>query len=239
MPLLPPRSPGPVSRRRRLRAAAAAGAGILLLARPASLPRAQGAGAPPAAAEPRSAGRARLRAGPHDGFPDPFWLSLLTAVAGGVAGAAAAERLAGRRRARAGHEPGGAALETLVVGSVAAVALVSLNPPGGAWWALAGTAAAAGGGAQALLLAVAHSRRALAAEQARAAAEDAARRTAVLAGEQIETLRRLAVDPAAATADRAAWERALDVYAERARAELRAAAPRPARPAPAAAEGDP
>jgi hypothetical protein len=146
-------------------------------------------------------------------------------VAGGVAGAVAAERVAGsRRRGPAADEPGSGALEKLVVGSVAAVALLGLNPPGNAWWALAGTAAAAGAGAQAVLLAVMHSRFALAAELGREAADEGARRAALLAGEQLETLRRLAVEGGmaggGAPAEGAAWERMLDVYAERARVEV-------------------
>jgi hypothetical protein len=175
----------------------------------------------PTAAEPRHAAGARGRPA-ADGFPGPFWLSLLTVVLAGVAGAAGAERLAGAERT---GRPGAARLlDRLVVGSVSAVALLGVNPPGGAWPALAGTAAAGGMAAQALLLAAAHSRRALAAEMGRDAADEGARRTAVLAGEQMESLRRLAVEGAgmigSGTAPAAGWERALDVYAERARIEL-------------------
>jgi hypothetical protein len=180
---------------------------------------------PAAGAGTRAAGRPRLHAvSEGGGFPDPVWASLLTAVAGGVAGAAAAERVTGSARRRpAAAEPG--ALEKLVVGSVAAVALLSLNPPGEAWWTLAGTALAAGAGAHSLLLAVAHARRALAAELGRDAADEGARRTALLAGEQVETMRRLAVEGggligSGTRAGGDAWERMLDVYAERARAEV-------------------
>lgn len=158
--------------------------------------------------------------GRADGLPGPFWLSLLAAVLSGVAGAAAAERIAGPR----GQKVPASALETLVVGSASAVALLGVNPPGGAWPALAGTAAVGGMAGEALLLAAAHARRAVAAELARDAADESARRTAVLAGEQLETLRRLAVDGGgmigSGTAPADAWERALDVYAGRARVEL-------------------
>ncbi|HEX6748255.1 MAG TPA: hypothetical protein VF092_13245 [Longimicrobium sp.] len=161
-------------------------------------------------------GRGRLRAmSEGGGFPEPAWLSLASAVACGVAGAAAAERVAGAARRRG--ERGAAALEKLVVGSAAPVALLALNPPGNAWWALAGTALAAGAGSQALLLAVTHARHALAAELGRDAADEGARRAAVLAGEQVETMRRLAVEGGAGGD---AWARMLDVYAERARAEV-------------------
>jgi hypothetical protein len=85
------------------------------------------------------------------GFPEPFWLSLLTVVAGGAAGAAAANRLAGPGRRGDGGWAAGA-LPTLVVGSTAAVVALTLNPPGHAWWSLAATAAAAGLGAEAVVL---------------------------------------------------------------------------------------
>jgi hypothetical protein len=209
-------------RKRRVRLASTA---ALVVALAAGAGRAGGAQPGAGAGEPAPE-RARLRpVSEGGGFPDPVWLSLLTAVAGGVAGAAAAERVAGsaRRRPAAG-EPGSGALEKLVVGSVAAVALLGLNPPGDAWWALAGTAVAAGAGAQAVLLAVTHARLALAAELGREAADEGARRAALLAGEQLETLRRLAVEGGmaggGAPAEGAAWERMLDVYAERARAEV-------------------
>jgi hypothetical protein len=177
-------------------------------------------------AHPGAAGRAE-----RDLPPGPFWLSLLTAVGAGVAGAAAAERIAGPRGAAAPAS----ALENLVVGSVGAVALLGINPPGGAWVALAGTAAAGGVAGQALLLASAHARRAAAAEVARDAADEGARRTAVLAGEQMETLRRLALDAGGmiggGSAPDEAWARALDVYAQRARVELVHVARREAPPA--------
>jgi len=236
-PLLPffrrPRSAGAWPR-----AAAVAALAALL---PAALPRPVAAqAAQRTAAEPRhgAAARERLETG---GFPDPFWLSLLTAVLAGVAGAAAAERVSGGERT--GETGAAGLLEKLVVGPVAAVALLGINPPGAAWPALAGTAAAGGAAAQALLLAAAHARRAHAAEARRDAADEGARRTAVLAGEQMETLRRLAVEAGGMIGSGSApcsagWERALDVYAERARLELLHVArrdPAPARAHPHAA----
>lgn len=235
LPLSVRQGPAPgAARRSRLARLAAAAAVAALLAR-------SGSSAQPAADAP-AAGRPRLRpVSEGGGFPDPAWASLLTAVVGGVAGAAAAERVAGGARRRPAAETGPGALEKLVVGSAAPVALLSLNPPGDAWWALAGTALAAGAGAHSLLLAVAHARRALAAELGRDAAEEGARRTALLAGEQVETMRRLAVEGGGligggTRADGDAWERMLDVYAERARAEVMRVARRAGADAPRPAE---
>jgi hypothetical protein len=58
----------------------------------------------------------------------------------------------------------------MVVGLVAAVIFLTLNPPGDAWPALVGTALAAGVGGEAVLLAIIASRRAQAAEIGRARA---------------------------------------------------------------------
>jgi hypothetical protein len=217
-----------------LRAAEIAALAALLAA---ALPRtaaAQAVRSTAVEARHQAAPRERLETG---GFPDPFWLSLLTAVLAGVAGAAAAERVAGR--GPAGRPGAAGVLEKLVVGPVSAVALLGINPPDAAWPALVGTAAAGGAAAQALLLAAAHARRALAAELRRDAADEGARRTVVLAGEQMETLRRLAVERAGMIGNGSApcaadWERALDVYyAERARVELLRVARGPAaRPRP-------
>ncbi|MFL5540313.1 MAG: hypothetical protein ACJ8J0_15085 [Longimicrobiaceae bacterium] len=217
LPLRNGPAPGAAHRSRLARIAAAAAVAAFLA-------RSGSSAQPAAGAAAAAAGRPRLHAvSEGGGFPDPVWLSLATAVGAGMVGAAAAERLAGP--ARRGAAAGSAALEKLVVGSVAAVALLSLNPPGGAWWTLAGTALAAGAGAQAQLLAAAHARRALAAELGRDAADEGARRAALLAGEQVETMRRLAVEGGGliGSGTRAAgdtWERMLDVYAERARAEV-------------------
>ena len=209
MLLLPFRPPSP--------AAAALAALVAIAAAGAALAQPDGR----TEAEPRHAAGPRGRPA-SDGFPGPFWLMLLTVVVAGVAGAAGAERLAGAERT---ERPGAARLlDRLVVGSVSAVALLGVNPPGDAWPALAATAATGGMAAQALLLAAAHSRWALAAEMGRDAADEGARRTTLLAGEQMETLRRLAIEGAgmigSGTAPAAGWERALDVYAERARVEL-------------------
>ena len=184
----------------------------------------------------------RLRsAAEGGGFPEPFWISLLSAVVGGAAGALAADLVAGGGRLRRWkmEEEGWElrALGKLIVGPVAAVVLLTLNPPGEAWWSLAATAALAGLGAEALLLAMVASRKALAAELGREAAEEGARRTVALAGEQLRTLRRIALDargaaPAGSPLVAAEgsshdepgaaepWERAVSAYAERAAAEL-------------------
>ncbi|HET7464215.1 MAG TPA: hypothetical protein VFJ82_23360 [Longimicrobium sp.] len=201
---------------------------LAVLAARGAAPAQPGHGAPAAALRAQTA---------EDGLPRPFGLSLLAAVLSGVAGAATAERLGG---ARAPTTPG-AVLETLVVGSVSAVALLGVNPPGGAWSTLAGTAAAGGLAGRALLLANANARRALAAELARDAADEGSRRVAVLAGEQLETLRRLAVDGGgmigSGTQPDEAWERTLDLYAGRARVELTRVARRETAPPRPAADG--
>ncbi|HYH79630.1 MAG TPA: hypothetical protein VEX86_07525 [Longimicrobium sp.] len=214
---VPTRFPRPSFPPPTLRLARAAVAAAALAAVGTS--RLAGTQQPQRAPEPRPGATSR-GPGDVDALPGPFWLSLLAAVLSGVAGAAAAGRIAGPR----GQAVPAGALETLVVGSASAVALLGVNPPGGDWPALAATSAAGGVAGQALLLASAHARRAVAAETARDAADDAARRVVVLAGEQMETLRRLAADAGgmvgSGTAPGDGWKRALDVYAERARVEL-------------------
>ncbi len=143
--------PRPIPRRcapRRTRPAVRmiAGAALLLLARSASAAVAQ----PETEKVPDEAAvdPSRLNAGTDGaGFPEPFWLSLVTVAGAGTAGAAVARRIAGGGR-RHGWAAG--ALSTLAVGTTAAVAALTLNPPGGAWWSLAATAAAAGLGAEAV-----------------------------------------------------------------------------------------
>ena len=132
------------ARRVRPRRAAWIAAALVLVAFPAAAAR---VGAPRPLTAPR------LNAATDGaGFPEPFWLSLLTAVGAGAAGAMAAGRLAGGRRAAAGGWAA-RALPAVTVGSTAAVVALTVNPPGAAWWSLAATAAAAGLGAEALVLA--------------------------------------------------------------------------------------
>src|SRR4051794_26900217 len=83
-------------------------------------------------------------------------------------------------------------------------------------------AARGGGGTagRALLAAAGGARRVQAAELARDAADEGARRVAVLAGEHMETLRRLAVEAGGLIGSGTAIDETLDVYAGRARVEL-------------------
>jgi hypothetical protein len=217
-----------------LRPATAAAAAVLVAIAIPRLAGTQPGGRHSSATRPTAAAPERT---PADALPGPFALSLFAAVLSGVAGAAAAERIGGGRGAAPAAS---AALEKLVVGSVSAVALLGLNPPDGAWTALAGTAAVGGIAGQALLAAAEGARRVQAAELARDAADEGARRVALLAGEQMETLRRLAVDAAgligSGTAPDDALERALDGYAGRARVELMRVARREPLPPRAAAD---
>jgi hypothetical protein len=228
-------------------------AGALLLTRTPTPAFAQPGGAAPAS-EVSSARHPRLHQGTEGAsFPDPFWLSLLTVVAAGAAGAVAADAAAGAARWRRPDARGElGALGKVVVGSVAGVLGATVNPPGGAWWTLAATAAAAGVGAEGILLAAVASRHALEAERDRAAAEEGARRTVALAAGQVEALRRMAREggiigsgtgpgPVAGGADEP-WVRAVDGWAERARAELELASrryPAPGDALPASSETDP
>jgi hypothetical protein len=212
-------------------AGAAAAAVLVALA----IPRM--AGTQPGRRHSSSAGPAAAAPGrtPADALPGPFALSLFAAVLSGVAGAAVAERIGG---GRGGAPAASAALEKLVVGSVSAVALLGLNPPDGAWAALAGTAAVGGIAGQALLAATEGARRVQAAELARDAADEGARRVAVLAGEHMETLRRLAVEAGGLIGSGTAIDETLDVYAGRARVELMRVARREPLPPRAAAAPD-
>jgi hypothetical protein len=132
------------------------------------------------------------------------------------------------------------ALGKLIVGSVAAVVLLTLNPSGDAWPPLIGTALMAGLGAEGILLSVVSSRKAQDAENARAAAEEEARRTEAMGRVQIdavadfsiqESRRRLelngliisrgaGVGEAAEAGADAAFEEAVKEAAERAKAAL-------------------
>lgn len=101
-------------------------------------------------------------------FPAPLWLALLVTAAAGAVGAFAADlvtdggRIEQWRRDEAGWSLG--FVGKMIVGLVAAVVFLTLNPPGNAWVALVGTALAAGVGGEAILLAIVASRRAQAAE---------------------------------------------------------------------------
>ncbi|HEU4561121.1 MAG TPA: DUF4257 domain-containing protein [Longimicrobium sp.] len=116
-------------------------------------------------------------------------------------------------------------LGKLIVGSVAAVILLSLNPPTN-WWQLVGTALAAGVGGEAILLSIIASRKAEGAEKDREHAEATARGITALAQERLATLKAASVAEtggralAAAAAD-AGGGRTVSLLADRFSMELR------------------
>ncbi len=83
-------------------------------------------------------------------------------------------------------------LGKLIVGSVSAVIILSMNPPSN-WWQLIGTALTAGVGAEAILLAIIASRKAGEAEKDREHAEVNARGIIALAQERLTTLKATAL----------------------------------------------
>lgn len=123
----------------------------------------------------------------HDaGFPDPLWWALLIVVLAGAAGAFASDIVTdGGRIEKGRREETGWALGfigKMVVGAVAALILLTLNPPNDSWARLIGTALSAGLGGEAILLAMVASRKAQEAESERDQARtDAARAQAVFA----------------------------------------------------------
>lgn len=102
-------------------------------------------------------------------FPLPLWLALLIAGLCGALGAFAADLVAdGGRIEQWRRDEGGWSLGfpgKMVIGFVAAIVFLTLNPPGGAWVALVGSALVAGLGGEAILLAIIASRRAQVMEQ--------------------------------------------------------------------------
>lgn len=184
------------------------------------------------------------------GFPEPVWGALLTVMVSGALGAFAADLVtdAGRverlRRDGTGWVLG--FIGKMVVGSVAALILLTLNPPGESWLTLIGTGLAAGVGGEAILLAIVSARRTQQAENERDAAKQNAVRIANDAAEKIESFRVLAVaaggvrgsgagvglesvrkaapgDPSPASSAEDA-QSLLDIFAERSKAEILATA---------------
>ncbi|MBB4637497.1 DUF4257 domain-containing protein [Longimicrobium terrae] len=127
------------------------------------------------------------------GFPEPLWGALLGVIVSGALGAFAADLVtdAGRIERVRREETGWALgfIGKMVVGSVAALVLLTLNPPGESWLTLIGTALAAGVGGEAILLAIVSARRTQQAENERDVAEDKAARIAHDAVEKIESFR--------------------------------------------------
>jgi hypothetical protein len=131
------------------------------------------------------------------GFPEPFGVALLAMVAAGALGAVAADLVPdGRRLERWKRGEQGwllRALGKMIVGTAAAVILLTLNPPAGAWAPLIGSALIAGMGGEALLVSVVSARKAADAERDREAlrAELARRRAEVV--EKVESIGELAI----------------------------------------------
>ncbi|HEU4452324.1 MAG TPA: hypothetical protein VFR81_04660, partial [Longimicrobium sp.] len=131
------------------------------------------------------------------GFPEPFGAALLAMVAAGALGAVAADLVPdGRRLERWKRGEQGwllRALGKMIVGTAAAVILLTLNPPAGAWAPLIGSALIAGLGGEALLVSVVSARKAADAERDREAlrAELARRRAEVV--EKVESIGELAI----------------------------------------------
>lgn len=152
--------------------------------------------APAADSSPRARGETRGDGDPaeehrDDEFPGPLWLALLLVALFGMLGAFAGDLVADAfridwvRRDADGVNLG--FVGRLVVGAVAALITLNVNPPEG-WVTLIGTALAAGVAGEAILKAVAESRRADREETMRENAEvEAARGTqaAAVAGEQL------------------------------------------------------
>jgi hypothetical protein len=80
-------------------------------------------------------------------------------------------------------------LAKLVIGSVASLILLTLNPPGGSWLTLIGTGITAGVGGEALLLSIMARRRAEEAERETQAAVEAEQRTSARTHATLRTVR--------------------------------------------------
>jgi carbon starvation protein CstA len=198
---------------------------------------------PTAAASAAEAGRTRetktdsMNTTDQSGFPEPFGLSLFLMVACGAVGAFAADLASdGGRLERPGKYEQGfmlGFLGKLVVGSVAAVIVLTLNPTGDALWSLMGTALTAGLGGEAILLSRMATLQAQEDKKDREAAQHETTRVDAQWAEKLETFRVIAIEthgrlaapavfgaaaleaPAPAT-----FERIVNTYAQRARAEM-------------------
>lgn len=192
------------------------------------------------AAEPggaRDTTKERRNTTDDSGFPEPFGLSLFLMVACGAVGAFAADRASdGGRLERPGRYEQGfmlGFLGKLIVGSVAAVIVLTLNPTGDAWWSLMGTALTAGLGGEAIILARMAALQAQEDKKDREAAEHETTRVDAQWAEKLETFRVIAIE----THDRlaapgtfgataleapapASFERIVNTFAQRARAEM-------------------
>jgi hypothetical protein len=115
------------------------------------------------------------------GFPHPIGVAVLVIAVCGAIGAFAADlvtdggRIEQWRRDEAGWSLGFVA--KMVIGLVAAIVFLTLNPPGTSWPTLVGSALVAGLGGEAILLAIIASRRAQKAEIEKEQAEEETSRT--------------------------------------------------------------
>lgn len=164
----------------------------------------------PAILQGGSADSARAGIGPVS-LSAPELRTLLVIVACGAAGALAADLVAdGGRLDRWKQDAQGwtlGFLGKLIVGSVAAVVALTLNPPEGAW-SLVGSALAAGVGGEAILLAIVASRQAQDAEREAEHQEDVKSRLAVLSQTRLYAMvdaHHAASGPARAAVADAAW----------------------------------
>jgi len=124
------------------------------------------------------------------GFPLPLWLAFAAVALCGAAGAFAVDLVSdGGRIERPTRTETGWILGwpgKLMVGAVAALVTLVMNPPDRAWATLVGTALTAGAGGEALLLAIAARRRDDAAEHDRDRAREQAQVLVRTSREQIE-----------------------------------------------------
>jgi heme A synthase len=138
-----------------------------------------------------------LRQAPAGDLRSDAGITLLIAVLGGALGALAADLVTdGGRIDRWKKDENGwtlGFLGKLIVGSVAAVIMSSVNPAE-MWWELAGTALGAGVGAEAVLLSIIAARKAESAEAARDQAEAHGRGIAEFADQRLEVLSSIAAE---------------------------------------------
>jgi Protein of unknown function (DUF4257) len=132
------------------------------------------------------------------GFPSPFELALAAMILFGALGAFAADLVTDGGLVEPPHrgEQGImlGALGKLVIGSVAAVVMLTLNPSGPDWPTLIGTALVAGLGGEFILLSIINARKAQDAENARQNAQEETQRVEAQAAAKLESVGRMAIE---------------------------------------------
>lgn len=121
----------------------------------------------------------RIRMPSLSSFTSNDWGVLLAIVLCGAIGAFGADRVTDKLIPGPQFQPGERLrgwLGKLVLGSIAAVLTLALNPPGDDWWRLIGSALVAGLGAQAILLSIVTAGKVASVEKEREAAVDRAER---------------------------------------------------------------